>query len=119
MPSICTPSLGSSVRRSSASSASTAEDRAIAAISNRSRFSIGSIHGLADEEVLYDLEPVGEVQSVIAQPGGEGALRTEEPLQSIDHGIHDEYRLCACPLIAAQQPPVAGVAHRLPRAQYP
>src|SRR5437588_12669993 len=119
MRSICTPSFGSSVRRSSASSASAAADRATAAISNRSRFSIGSVHGLADEKVLYDLEPVGQVQSVVAQPPGEGAPRTEKPSQRIDHGIHGEYRLCARPLIAAQQPPVAGVAHRLPRAQYP
>src|SRR4026207_1054574 len=101
MPRFARPSLGSGVRRSAASSASAAEDRAIAAISNRSRFSIGSVHGLADEKVLYDLEPVGEGQAVVAQAGGEGALRTEEPLQSVDHGIHGEYRLCACPLIAA------------------
>src|ERR1041384_6803689 len=119
MPSIGTPSFGSSVRRSDASSASGAETRTSAARVRRIRFSIGSVHRLADEQVLYDLEPVGEVQSVVAQPPGNGTLRAEEALQAVDHGIHGEYRLCARPLIATQQLPVAGVAHRLPRAQYP
>src|SRR5262249_9281365 len=123
MASIGTPSFGSSVRRSDASSASAAEARISAdevrTRVKRIRFSIGSVHRLADEKVLYDLEPVGEVQSVVAQPPGNGALRAEEALQAVDHGIHGEYRLCARPLIATQELPVAGVAHRLPRAQYP
>jgi len=77
----------------------------------------GLSHCVGSEEALGPGSRIDGPQAGVSRRSGERAVEAEEPLQPVGDQLHGVHVGAACPLVAAQEPQVAGPLERASAAE--